>query len=160
MRAILAARRWRHAGLVLLASAAVPVLAADRGWPAHGGDPGHQQYSRLKQINRSNVGRLRTAWVYRSGGASTLGRSQIQCSPIVVDGVLYATGCNGSGVALNPWLGTRLARMLLGDDPPSFAELRHRPIPLRPLEPLYLPLVGLWFRWQDRGFGQVESDRR
>jgi glycine/D-amino acid oxidase-like deaminating enzyme len=72
-----------------------------------------------------------------------------------VDGVVYATGCNGSGVALNPWLGMRLAQMILGDEPPAFAELRHRSIPLRPLERLYLPLVGLWFRWHDRGFGET-----
>jgi glycine/D-amino acid oxidase-like deaminating enzyme len=69
-----------------------------------------------------------------------------------IDGVLYATGCNGSGVALNSWLGLRLGRMVLGDAPPSFAELRHRPIPVRSLEALYLPLVGTWFRWRDRGF--------
>ena len=31
------------------------------------------------------------AWTYASGGASAEGRSQIQCNPIVVDGVLYAT---------------------------------------------------------------------
>jgi glycine/D-amino acid oxidase-like deaminating enzyme len=69
------------------------------------------------------------------------------------DGILYATGCNGSGVALNTWLGMRLGRMLAGDDPPPFAELPHRPIPARRLRSLYLPIVGMWFRWQDRGFG-------
>jgi gamma-glutamylputrescine oxidase len=70
-----------------------------------------------------------------------------------IDGAWYATGCNGSGVALNTWLGARIARHLLGEaPPPSFAELRHRPIPLYRGRAAYLPLVGLWFRWQDRGF--------
>ena len=42
----------------------------------------------------------------------------------------YATGCNGSGVALMPWLGARMAAVLLDEEsPPSFAELNHRPIP-------------------------------
>ncbi|HVQ30424.1 MAG TPA: PQQ-binding-like beta-propeller repeat protein [Vicinamibacteria bacterium] len=72
----------------LLAS---PVLAADLGWPNHGGDPGHRQHSSLAQIHRGNVKSLRVAWTYASGGASPDGRSQIQCNPIVVDGVLYAT---------------------------------------------------------------------
>lgn len=70
-----------------------------------------------------------------------------------VDGAWYATGCNGAGVAIITWLGGRLARHLLGEAPaPSFAELRHRPIPLHRYRAAYLPLVGLWFRWHDRGF--------
>jgi glycine/D-amino acid oxidase-like deaminating enzyme len=69
------------------------------------------------------------------------------------DGAWYVTGCNGSGVALNSWLGARTARHLLGEAGlPSFAELQHRPIPLHRARAAYLPLVGLWFRWQDRGF--------
>jgi glycine/D-amino acid oxidase-like deaminating enzyme len=67
-------------------------------------------------------------------------------------GAWYVTGCNGSGVALNTWLGARMARHLLGEAAlPSFAELQHRPIPLHRARVAYLPLVGLWFRWQDRG---------
>jgi glycine/D-amino acid oxidase-like deaminating enzyme len=63
----------------------------------------------------------------------------------------YATGCNGSGVALNTWLGHRVARTVLGDaPPPAFAELHHRPVPLHRFRRAYLPLVGEWFRFQDR----------
>jgi glycine/D-amino acid oxidase-like deaminating enzyme len=70
-----------------------------------------------------------------------------------LDGAWYVTGCNGSGVALNTWLGARMARHLLGEAAlPSFADLQHRPIPLHRARAAYLPLVGLWFRWQDRGF--------
>jgi glycine/D-amino acid oxidase-like deaminating enzyme len=70
-----------------------------------------------------------------------------------LDGAWYVTGCNGSGVALNSWLGVRMAGHLLSEaPPPSFAELQHRPIPLHRARAAYLPLVGLWFRWQDRGF--------
>jgi glycine/D-amino acid oxidase-like deaminating enzyme len=66
-------------------------------------------------------------------------------------GAWYATGCNGSGVALNTWLGHRLAQVVLGEaPPPSFAELRHRPIPLHRWRRAYLPLVGTWFRYLDR----------
>lgn len=66
-------------------------------------------------------------------------------------GAWYATGCNGSGVALNTWLGHRLGQTVLGETPPpSFAELRHRPIPLHRFRRAYLPLVGQWFLHQDR----------
>ena len=78
-------RAFRLLAALLLAA------PADLGWPMHGGDPGHRQHSPLAQIHRGNVKSLRVAWTYRSGDASSDGRSQIQCNPIVVDGVLYAT---------------------------------------------------------------------
>ncbi len=68
-----------------------------------------------------------------------------------IRGAWYATGCNGSGVALNTWLGHRLALTVLGEaPPPAFAELPHRRVPLHRLRRAYLPLVGEWFRFQDR----------
>ncbi|WP_254126954.1 FAD-binding oxidoreductase [Aquihabitans sp. G128] len=68
-----------------------------------------------------------------------------------IRGAWYATGCNGSGVALNTWLGHRLGQTVLGETPPpAFAELRHRPIPLHRFRRAYLPLVGQWYRYQDR----------
>jgi glycine/D-amino acid oxidase-like deaminating enzyme len=91
-----------------------------------------------------------TAITHRWGGnvAMTLDRM-----PHVgqVRGAWYATGCNGSGVALNTWMGDRLGAMVLGDAaPPSFAQLRHRPIPMHRLRRWYLPTVGRWFQYQDR----------
>ena len=70
-----------------------------------------------------------------------------------IDGAWYATGCNGGGVPLNTWLGMSIGRHLAGDGPPpAFAELRHRPIPLHRWRRVFLPAVGLYYRWQDRGF--------
>jgi quinoprotein glucose dehydrogenase len=53
-------------------------------WPAYGGGPENNHYSRLAQINRSNVKRLAIAWSFDTQEAGGL-----QTSPIVVDGVLY-----------------------------------------------------------------------
>ena len=39
----------------------------DRDWPAHGGDPGHPQYSPLEQITPQNMNQLQVAWTYRTG---------------------------------------------------------------------------------------------
>lgn len=65
--------------------------------------------------------------------------------------VAYATGCNGSGVALMPWLGMRMADAMVGAaEPPPFIELRHRPVPLSRWRRYWTPLVGAWFRLQDR----------
>jgi len=60
-------------------------------WPAYLGDKGSAQYSRLKQINTTNVTALEHVWIYQSGDARKDNRSQIQCSPIIVNGVLYGT---------------------------------------------------------------------
>jgi glycine/D-amino acid oxidase-like deaminating enzyme len=67
-----------------------------------------------------------------------------------IDGAWYATGCNGSGVATNTWMGARLAQALCGDVAlPAFAELPHPAIPAWRLRNVYLPLVGQWYRHQD-----------
>lgn len=66
------------------------------------------------------------------------------------DGAWYATGCNGSGVATNTWLGHRIAQHLTGQaDMPAVARLRHSAIPLARLSSSYLPLVSRYFTWQD-----------
>jgi quinoprotein glucose dehydrogenase len=65
-------------------------------WPMTGGTPGNSHYSSLKQINRSNVSRLKMAWSFEteeSGGLET--------TPIVVDGVLYAFTPKQEVIALN-----------------------------------------------------------
>jgi glycine/D-amino acid oxidase-like deaminating enzyme len=66
-------------------------------------------------------------------------------------GVWHAVGYSGTGVALSTYLGTRLADWLLGGPPSALASLRFPLVPA-PYEgrPWFLPLVGEWFRWQDR----------
>ena len=60
-----------------------------RGWETFGGGPENLHYSSLKQINTKNVQKLQVAWTFDSGDAYQ--GSDMQCNPIVVDGVLYAT---------------------------------------------------------------------
>lgn len=67
------------------------------------------------------------------------------------DGVWFATGCNGSGVATNTWMGARLAQALCGDaDLPAFSEIPFPKLPMARLQRWYLPFVGQWYRRQDR----------
>jgi quinoprotein glucose dehydrogenase len=72
------------------------VVGAARGdstndWPVALGDRAQRHYSALTQIRPGNVARLQVAWTYHSGDASRENRSQIQCNPIIVEGVLYGT---------------------------------------------------------------------
>ena len=94
-------------------------VGPEREWRTHGGDPGHTQHSPLAQIDAGNVRRLRVAWTYRTGDARADGRSQIQCNPIVVDRVLYATSAGLKAFALDAATGRELWRF---DPFPSGAE--------------------------------------
>ncbi|HJP87116.1 MAG TPA: pyrroloquinoline quinone-dependent dehydrogenase [Gemmatimonadaceae bacterium] len=77
------------AALACAAPPAVPRTSGNADWRTNGGDAGNSRYSYLEQINRSNVANLKVAWVYHTGDSSA--HSQIQATPIVVDGVLYTT---------------------------------------------------------------------
>jgi quinoprotein glucose dehydrogenase len=81
---------------------------AGRDWPTHGGNPAHTQSSPLAQINTTNVNRLKVAWVYHTGDQRDDNRSQIQCNPIIVKGVLYATSPQIKVFALNAATGIPL----------------------------------------------------
>jgi quinoprotein glucose dehydrogenase len=76
-------------GLMLLRF--VPVSKNYNDWRVAGGSKENIHYSSLKQVDTSNVASLKIAWVYRTGDADTLHHSQIQCNPIIIDDVLYAT---------------------------------------------------------------------
>ena len=77
--------------------------AGSTGWTAYGGGPEQSHYSRLDQINTTNVSSLETAWTYETGDAFQ--GSEMQCNPIVVDGVLYATSPKLRVIALDAGTG-------------------------------------------------------
>ena len=78
---------------ILSALLLLPFLAsaADSNWGTYLGDKASSHYSTLKQITPRNVAKLEVAWTFRAGGMDTNNRSQIQCNPLVIDGVLYGT---------------------------------------------------------------------
>src|SRR5262245_20372897 len=80
--------------LVLTAAClALPLLtpAADANWGVYLGDKASSHYSTLTQITPRNVAKLELAWTYNTGGVDRNNRSQIQCNPLIIDGVLYGT---------------------------------------------------------------------
>jgi quinoprotein glucose dehydrogenase len=82
----------------------------DVDWRVTGGEPGMTRWSPLDQITRDNVKKLRVAWVYHAGDASTQNRSEIQATPIVVRGVLYSTSPSLALFALRAATGQLLWR--------------------------------------------------
>jgi quinoprotein glucose dehydrogenase len=80
------------ASAALFAAPAVMEGTADyRGWPAYGGGGDNIHYSSLRQIDTKNVGQLAVAWSFDTGDAfgDGGGASEMECNPIVVDGVMY-----------------------------------------------------------------------
>src|SRR6266404_9409940 len=84
--------------------------AGDGDWPVYLGDKASTHFSALNQINRKNVHRLQVAWTYHCGDGRKDDRSQIQCNPLVIDGVLYGTSPQMKLVALEAASGHELWR--------------------------------------------------
>src|SRR5947209_4269870 len=89
--------------------AASAALAADSvDWPNVFLDKQGTRYSTLDQINRANVTQLKVAWIYHAGDMAP-GRT-IECTPIVIGGVMYITTVNTNCVALDAATGKVLWR--------------------------------------------------
>ena len=86
------------------------VAATNRDWPEYLGDKARSHYSPLKQVDSRNVARLQVAWTYHAGDARKDNLSQIQCNPIIIDGVLYGTTPQLKLVALDAATGKPIWR--------------------------------------------------
>jgi quinoprotein glucose dehydrogenase len=84
------------------------VIQAQVDWPNVGNDKGAMRYSTLKQINRDNVKNLKVAWTYHTGDAGAGDSTTIECTPIVVKGVMYLTTVKTKTVALDAATGREL----------------------------------------------------
>ena len=84
-------------------------LKTSVNWAEVGNDKGGMRYSLLTQINKNNVRNLKPAWVFHGGDAAQ-GGSTIECTPIVIDGVMYLTTVKLSVVALDAATGKEIWR--------------------------------------------------
>jgi quinoprotein glucose dehydrogenase len=83
-------------------------VGVEKEWSVYGGGPESTRYSKLAQITRKNVNTLEVAWTFDSGDAYP--GSEMQCNPLVVNGVLYATTPKLNVIALNAATGKLLWR--------------------------------------------------
>jgi quinoprotein glucose dehydrogenase len=98
--------------MLLLASAAGAQSTPDSGWPTYGNDPGGTRYATARQINRSNVARLRLAWTYRTGAldpeTDLRQKASFESTPILVEGRLFLSTPYDHVIALDPATGKRV----------------------------------------------------
>lgn len=97
-------RSWIAVLAVFACFAAAPVKrtvpkSGYREWKSYHGGPEQIHYSALTQINRGNVDKLQVAWTYDTGDAGK--NTEMQCNPIVADGVFYATSPKLRVIALD-----------------------------------------------------------
>src|SRR5450432_1100173 len=82
-------------------------------WPVYGGNISGNRYSILNQIQINNVNRLEIAWSYNSepgltGIPATKIHSEMECQPIVVNGILFGTSPGLKLFALNAATGKKI----------------------------------------------------
>jgi glucose dehydrogenase len=95
-----------------VSGAAAGPTPAPGEWRYYGGDPGGKKYSPLAQIDRHNVSKLRILW-QRPSVDATLSQAEpdlnpygnLEATPLMVDGVVYAADALGLIEAFDPGTG-------------------------------------------------------
>jgi alcohol dehydrogenase (cytochrome c) len=87
-------------------SAQLPVRADSptENWPTYGGNDSAWRYSKLNQINQTNVQKLVPVWAFQTGKVD----GGFSCTPIVIDGVMYITSPGNRVFAIDAATGTEL----------------------------------------------------
>ncbi len=121
--ATLQSSAFRNATVPSIATAAAvdgkPV--ADMGWGHWRGPTEGTGYSSADQINAGNVKSLRVAWRWSSAGMGATPEARNSSTPLMVDGVLYATaGLTRNVVAIDGRTGETLWMWRAAEDPTRF----------------------------------------
>src|SRR5438067_689043 len=78
-------------------------------WRTYSGDLASTRYSPLDQINAGNFSKLQIAWRFKTDNLGPTPEGNLEGTPLMVKGVLYATaGTRRSVIALNPATGELL----------------------------------------------------
>jgi quinoprotein glucose dehydrogenase len=110
--------------LALLLSLSALLMGADHDWPVYGGGADDIRYSRLDQINTTNVSQLKIAWTFDTGDAFP--GSEFQCNPLIINGVLYSTTPKINVVALDAATGKQLWRFNPDPAAKALSKMRNR----------------------------------
>jgi alcohol dehydrogenase (cytochrome c) len=65
------------------------VVTSQVDWPSYNGDPSGNRYSKLEQIKKANVARLRPEWIFPMANAP-----MVENTPVVIEGVMYVSNAN------------------------------------------------------------------
>lgn len=95
-------------------------------WRSYLGNEERSHYSALSQINTGNVQQLAPAWTFRAGEVAAGQRAEMQCNPLVVEGVMYVTLPGAKLVALDAATGRERWRFDANADAAARGDSRPR----------------------------------
>jgi quinoprotein glucose dehydrogenase len=80
------------AGLACLPEVVSGQSGNDADWPTYGGDLANTRYRKFDQINAGNFNKLEVAWRFKVDNLGPRPEYKLEGTPLMVHGVLYATG--------------------------------------------------------------------
>ena len=108
---------WKLTGVTLAAAVACSVVGvssqeqgtANGEWPTYGGNLSNDRYSPLEQVTAENFSDMEVAWQFSTDSFGPSPESNLQSTPLMVNGVLYTTaGTRRAAVALDAATGELL----------------------------------------------------
>ena len=88
--------------LVVIAPPAQTQQAANQNWGSYGADRNNTRYSPLSQIDATNFSKMEVAWTFTTANLGPVAETNLESTPLVIDGVLYSTaGDRRDVIALN-----------------------------------------------------------
>ena len=108
---------WKLTGVTLAAAVACSVVGlssqeqgtANGEWPTYGGNLSNDRYSPLEQVTAENFSDMEVAWEFSTDNFGPSPESNLQSTPLMVNGVLYSTaGTRRAAVALDAATGELL----------------------------------------------------
>ncbi len=83
-------------------------------WQEYLGGPDRNHYSVLKEIDTTNIAQLKKVWEYHSGDSG-----QVQCNPIIINGILFGVTASNQVFALEGETGRQIWKFVQAGEPTS-----------------------------------------
>ncbi|HTC86687.1 MAG TPA: PQQ-binding-like beta-propeller repeat protein, partial [Bryobacteraceae bacterium] len=65
------------------------IVTSETDWPTYNGDPSGNRYTKLSEIDKGNVAHVAPRWIFPMPNVS-----QIENTPVVVEGIMYVSSAN------------------------------------------------------------------
>lgn len=105
----------RVAGIIILPFLCYSAIAQEHtSWSTYGGDPGGIRYSSLRQVDTTNVKKLKVAWQFRTNELKKYERNDakedaaFEATPILINDTLFFSTPSCRVFALNPATGKQI----------------------------------------------------
>ena len=110
----------RIAGLFLVGIFGFYATPEFTDWAGYHGGNDRNHFSSLTQITPINVKNLKLVWSYASDGADTVNQTtQMQCNPIIIQGVMYGVSAGSQAFAIDAKSGREIWKTNIREKTPN-----------------------------------------